>query len=201
MTAERGSACQAGEPGRRVAAAVRAPRRELPRGDIEDGGQPLDFPGGETPLLAVAAAFGGAYGGGVLPAHQFAELRLTPPLALAQGPDVHADDGRLPFPVTGAPGWQITTRSRHLAVAVATTLPGGTVHSHEKGEWQPRLPEAVLKVVATRGDADTLLCRLIIQADLGVFTLAFAPWPAALVLRCPLTALPAQRRHRCAMCG
>src|SRR2546428_298254 len=98
VTAERGSACQAGEPGRRVAAAVRAPRRELPRGDIEDGGQPLDFPGGETPLLA------------------------------------------------------------------------------------------------TRGDADTLLCRLIIQADLGVFTLAFAPWPAALVLRCPLTALPAQRR-------
>jgi hypothetical protein len=30
------------------------------RGDTEDGGEPLDFPGGETPLPAIAAAFGGA---------------------------------------------------------------------------------------------------------------------------------------------
>ena len=36
-------------------------------------------------------------------------------------------------PVTGAPGWQITTRSRRLAVAAATILTGGTVHPHEKG--------------------------------------------------------------------
>jgi hypothetical protein len=51
-------------------------------------------------------------------------------------------------PVTGAPGWQITTRSRRLAVAVATILTG-TVHPHEKGEWQARLPEAVLTVAVT----------------------------------------------------
>jgi hypothetical protein len=52
-----------------------------------------------SPDLAAQARvpFGGAYGGGALPAHQFAELRLTPPLALAQGTDVHADNGRLPL--------------------------------------------------------------------------------------------------------
>ena len=32
-----------------------------------------------------------------MPAHQLAEPRLTPPLALAQGADVHAEGGRLPF--------------------------------------------------------------------------------------------------------
>jgi hypothetical protein len=32
VTVERGSACQAGEPGRRLAVAVRAQRRELPGG-------------------------------------------------------------------------------------------------------------------------------------------------------------------------
>ena len=94
-------------------------------------------------------------------------------------------DGRLsPWaaPVPDAPGWQITTRSRCLAVAVATTLSGGTVHSHEKGEWQARLPEAVLTVVALGADAGTLRCRLSAQPSLGVFTLTFAPWPAALGL-------------------
>jgi hypothetical protein len=97
-------------------------------------------------------------------------------------------------PVTDAPGWQITTRSRCLAVAVATTFSGGTVHSHEKGEWQARLPEAVLTVVALGADAGALWCRLSAQPSLGVFVLTFAPWPAALVLRCPLTALPGQGR-------
>ena len=97
-------------------------------------------------------------------------------------------------PVTDAPGWQITTRSRRLAVAVATTLPGGTVCSYEKGEWQACLPEAVLMVMAVGADADTLWCRLGTQPTLGVFMLAFAPWPTASVLRCPLTALPAQGR-------
>ena len=53
-------------------------------------------------------------------------------------------------PVTGAPGWQIATRSRCLAIAAATTLAGGTVRSHEKGEWQAQLPEAVLTVTALR---------------------------------------------------
>ncbi len=37
------------------------------------------------------------YGGGTWPAHQLAEFRLTPSLALAQGTDVHAGDGGLPF--------------------------------------------------------------------------------------------------------
>ena len=51
-------------------------------------------------------------------------------------------------PVTDAPGWLITTRSRRLAdAAAATTLPGGTVHARENGEWQARLPEPVLAVM------------------------------------------------------
>jgi hypothetical protein len=97
-------------------------------------------------------------------------------------------------PATGAPGWQITTRSRRLAAAVAATITGGTVHPQEKGEWQARLPDAVLMVVALRADADTLRCRLSAQPSLGVFALTFAPWPCTLVLRYPQTALPAQGR-------
>jgi len=97
-------------------------------------------------------------------------------------------------PVTGAPGWLITTRSRRLADAAATTLPGGTVHARENGEWQARLPEPVLAVVVLDADAGALRCRLSAPPSLGVLTLAFAPWPATLVFRCPLTALPAQGR-------
>ena len=69
----------------------------------------------------------------------------------------HSRDGRLsPWadPVTGAPGWQITTGSRRLALAVATIVPGGTVHSREKAEWQARLPEGVLTVTALGDDAE-----------------------------------------------
>jgi hypothetical protein len=102
--------------------------------------------------------------------------RLTPMGAeqIARNPR----DGRLsPWaaPVTGVPGWQITTPSRRLAVAVATILTGGTVHPHEKDEWQARLPEAVLTVAVIEADSDTLLCRLTARPSLGVFTLAFAP--------------------------
>jgi hypothetical protein len=42
-------------------------------------------------------AFGGAYGGGVLPAHQSGESCLAPPLAPAQRAKVRAGDGGLPF--------------------------------------------------------------------------------------------------------
>ena len=91
-----------------------------------------------------------------------------------------------------APGWQITTRSRRLAVAVATTLSGRTVHCHGQGEWQARIPQAVLTVVVIAADADALRCRLSGQPQYGVFVLAFAPWPVTTVLKCPLTALPTQ---------
>ena len=95
-------------------------------------------------------------------------------------------------PVTGAPGWQITTASRRLAAAVATSLSGRTVHGHEKGEWQARTPQPVLAVVVIAADAGTLRCRFSAQPHYGVFVLAFAPWPAATVLKCPLAAFPAQ---------
>jgi len=95
-------------------------------------------------------------------------------------------------PAIDTPGWQITTRSRRLAVAVATVLTSGTAHRNEDGEWQARLPQAILAVAALDADADALRCRLSARPSLGAFTLVFAPWPAAIVLRCPLTALPAQ---------
>ena len=105
-----------------------------------------------------------------------------------------AQDSRTPnrlspwaAPVTGAPGWQITTRSRRLAVAAAA-LAGGTVHTPGKGEWLARLPAAILAVVAVGADGGALRCRLSAQPDLGVLVLAFAPWPAATVLKCPVTA-------------
>ena len=49
-------------------------------------------------------------------------------------------------------------------------------------------------VVVVDADADALQCRLSVQPHYGVFVLAFAPWPAATVLTCPLTALPTQGR-------
>jgi hypothetical protein len=115
----------------------------------------------------------------VMPAHSQCDGHLSP----------RAD------PVTGAPGWQVTTgRSRRLAAAVAASISGGTVRSHQKGEWQARIPQAVLMVVVIDADAGTLWCCLTVRPSLGVFGLAFAPWPAARVLRCPLTALPARGR-------
>src|SRR4249920_3400816 len=90
-----GSACQAGEPCRRLPVAVRAPRREPRWGDAEDSGKPLDLPFGESPLPAIAAAFSGTHGGVAQPAHQFTELGLVPAVLLAQDPDVRADDSSL----------------------------------------------------------------------------------------------------------
>jgi hypothetical protein len=125
-------------------------------------------------------------------AHQHAWLPMTSKEMTHEG-----RDGSLSLwaaPVTGTPGWLITTASRHLAVAVTATLVGGTVHSHEDGEWQARLPFAVLTVLTldADADADALRCRLSVRPSLGVFRLAFAPWSAAIVLKCPLTAFPAQ---------
>jgi hypothetical protein len=106
-------------------------------------------------------------------------------------------DGRLSpqaDAVTDTPGWQITTRSRRLAVAVTTIVPGAIVHPREKGEWHARIPQAVLMVVVIDAGAATLRCHLSARPDSGVFALAFAPWPIATVLKCPLAALPAQGR-------
>ena len=96
--------------------------------------------------------------------------------------------------VTDAPGWQITTRSRRVAGAVAATIAGATVHPHRKGEWQARIPQAALMVVVTDAAVGAIRCQLSAHPDSGVFVLAFAPWPAATVLKCPLAALPAQGR-------
>jgi hypothetical protein len=49
-------------------------------------------------------------------------------------------------------------------------------------------------LLANDTDDGGLRFRCAAQPDSGVFVLAFAPWPAATVLACPLTALPAQGR-------
>jgi len=71
-----GSACQAGELCGRLAAAVRALLSELPLTDTEDSGKLPDLSRGEALLPTAVAAFGGAYGRGIQPAHQFAKFRL-----------------------------------------------------------------------------------------------------------------------------
>jgi hypothetical protein len=57
--------------------------------------QPLHLVARETALPITATAFSSADGGSGAPAHQFTELRLGPPPALAQDPDVRIHDGRL----------------------------------------------------------------------------------------------------------
>jgi hypothetical protein len=104
-------------------------------------------------------------------------------------------DGRLtPWAgaVAGAAGWQITTRSRRAAVALAATMPGGTVHHHTKGQWQTRIPHTTITAVVTDASTSALWCRLNVQPGSRVFVLVFAPWPATAVLKCPPSALPAQ---------
>jgi hypothetical protein len=94
-------------------------------------------------------------------------------------------------PVTGALGWQVTTASRRLAVAVAGIC-GEKAHPHEKGQWQATIPESGLTVTVTGADSGALWCRLGAQPDSGILTVAFAPWTAATVLKCPVTAWPAR---------
>jgi hypothetical protein len=96
-------------------------------------------------------------------------------------------------PVTGTPGWQITTQSRRLAVAVAA-ISGGAAHNHGKGEWRASIPQSLLMVTVVAADDGTLWCRLETEPKIGVFTMAFAPWPPATVLKCSLGELPTRGR-------
>jgi hypothetical protein len=88
-------------------------------------------------------------------------------------------------PVTGALGWQLITPSRRLAALVAET-----VSAHEKGEWQAHIPQAAIAVIVI--NASALHCTLSIPPHSELFSLAFAPWPASTVLKCPVTSLPAR---------
>jgi hypothetical protein len=112
-----------------------------------------------------------------MPGHGPRDARLTP----------RADA------VTGALGWQALTVSRRIAVAVAA-VSGGTVHPLGKGEWQARIPDTSIEVLATYTDSSALWCRLADRPDSGVLTVAIAPWTTATVLKCPVTALPARGR-------
>jgi hypothetical protein len=48
--------------------------------------------------------------------------------------------------VTDAPGWQITTRSRRLAGAVAVAIPGATVVLHQLGRQLTAHPHGTSQV-------------------------------------------------------
>jgi hypothetical protein len=54
------------------------------------------------------------------------------------------------------------------------------------------IPQAVLTVTVMKADTAALHCTLSIHSHSELFILAFAPWPAATVLKCPVTALPAR---------
>jgi hypothetical protein len=94
-------------------------------------------------------------------------------------------------PVTGALGWQVLTVSRRAAVAVAGDA-GGTVHPLGKGEWQARIPEKTITVTVTGADPVKLWCRIGSRPDSEILTVAVKPWTTGTILRCPVTALPAQ---------
>ena len=59
---------------------------------------------------------------------------------------------------------------------------------------EARIPQAVLMVVIIDVGVGALRCQLSAHPDSGIFALAFAPWPAATVLKCPPAALPARGR-------
>jgi hypothetical protein len=53
------------------------------------------------------------------------------------------------------------------------------------------MPHAVLTSTIISADAGALQCTVRIHPHPGLFILAFAPWPADMVIKCPLAALPA----------
>ncbi len=97
--------------------------------------------------------------------------------------DCHTCHGRLsPYadPATGEPGWQVTTRSRSLTVAVAAGLAVRTAD-----DWhRTRLGTPVLPVTVLGTDAGTLRCQLTAPPCPGVLAVAHvtvngpATWPA-----------------------
>ena len=91
-------------------------------------------------------------------------------------------------PVTGALEWHVTTPSRELAALIAEAS-GGTISAHAK--CQVRIPKAVLTSTILSADADALQCTVRINPHPDLFILAFAPWPADMVIKYPLAALPA----------
>jgi hypothetical protein len=94
-------------------------------------------------------------------------------------------------PVTGIPGWQITTTSRHLAVAVASVIPGTTINAPQKGEWQARIPQSAVNATVTAASAGSLSCRI---GSTGILDMGYAPWPASTVLQYAPQTLPAPGR-------
>lgn len=117
------------------------------------------------------------------------EQEETNPEGTARGPRA----GRLApraDPVTGTLGWQALTVSRTAAVAVAA-ITGGTVVPLGKGEWQARIPEPALEITLAGAGPGTLWCHLGSNPESGVFTLAFPPWQAEIVLASPVTGFPA----------
>jgi len=92
-------------------------------------------------------------------------------------------------PLTGTAGWQVLTNAECIAVAMAGD--SGTVRSHGDGEWHARIPEPALTVAVTGADDSALWCHPARLPDSCILAVAFTPWTPVTVLKCPVTALPA----------
>jgi hypothetical protein len=93
-------------------------------------------------------------------------------------------------PLTGALGWTVLTTSRDLAAAIAA-VSGGKAHPGGPGQWEARIPGPAIAVTVISADSSALLCGLGSRPGAGGLTVPFAPWPAAVVLKCPVTEMPA----------
>jgi hypothetical protein len=94
-----------------------------------------------------------------------------------------------PNPVTGAPGWQVITYSRGLALALAGAYPG-KASGQGKGEWRVLIHQAVITVTVIRAGTGQLWCQAACPPSPEILVLAFAPWSLADVLGSPLPVVP-----------
>ena len=85
------------------------------------------------------------------------------------------------------PGWQLTTASREIAEKFSAEK----ILTNKESEWTARVTQPALTVTMVKADTAAFKCTLTIPSMPGEITLEFAPWPAAVVLKCSPAALPA----------
>ena len=90
-------------------------------------------------------------------------------------------------PATEMPGWQLTTASREIAEKFSAEK----MLTNEESEWMARVAQSDLTVTIVKADIAAFKCTLTVYPIPGQITLEFAPWPAAVVLKCSPADLPA----------
>jgi hypothetical protein len=91
-------------------------------------------------------------------------------------------------PATEAPGWQLTTNSREIAEKFSAEK----IFTNKESEWTARVTQSALTVTIVKADTAAFKCTLTLSPLPGEITLEFAPWPAAVVLKCSPADLPAR---------